>query len=68
MDALTWPADDELCALLRRYYQGDAGLWPEIIARVEHELRTRQLPLLPRHVRFRRIGNGYVVVVTPAGA
>ncbi|MFN3373141.1 MAG: hypothetical protein ACK44M_06195 [Chloroflexus sp.] len=68
MDALTWPADDELCALLRRYYQGDAGLWPEILARVEQELRLRQLPPLPRHVRFRCIGDGYVVVITPMGA
>ncbi|MDW8404406.1 hypothetical protein [Chloroflexus sp.] len=66
MDALTWPADDELCALLRRYYQGDAGLWPEILARVEDELRARQLPPEPRHVRFRRVGDRYVVMITPA--
>ncbi len=66
MDPLIWTADQELAALLRRYYQGEAGLWLTILARVEHELRQRQMPLAPRHVRFRRVADGYLVEITPA--
>ncbi len=66
MDSLTWPANDQLCALLRRYYCGEAGLWAEILACVEQELQTRQLPVAPRHVRFRRTTDGYLVEVRSA--
>ncbi|ACL25938.1 hypothetical protein [Chloroflexus aggregans] len=66
MDTLTWQADPELCALLRSYYQGEAGRWPTIIACVEQELRARQLPPAPRYVRFRRTNDGYLVEIRPA--
>jgi len=59
-------ADAGLCALLRRYYQGEAGLWAEILRCVERELRARQLPPAPRHVRFRRTDEGYIVEIRPA--
>ncbi|MEF3273429.1 MAG: hypothetical protein K6356_03375 [Chloroflexus sp.] len=66
MDTISWPADDRLCDLLRRYYQGEAGLWPEILRCIERELQVRQLPPAPRHARFRRTGNGYIVEISPA--
>lgn len=66
MDTLTWPASAELCALLFRYYRGEAGLWGEIMACVDQELAHRQLPPAPRHVRFRRTADGYLVEVRSA--
>lgn len=61
-----WPADDELTALLRRYYEGEAGLWPTIQARVHAELQARKLASAPRHLRFRRTDAGYEVIVESA--
>ncbi|WP_031460871.1 hypothetical protein [Chloroflexus sp. MS-G] len=66
MDTLIWPANDQLCTLLRRYYCGEAGLWAEILACVDQELMRRQLPVAPRHVRFRRTTDGYLVEVRSA--
>jgi hypothetical protein len=65
-ERISWPADEELTALLRRYYQGEAGLWPDIQAAVHHELRARGLPVAPRHIRFRRTDDGYTVLVEGA--
>jgi hypothetical protein len=65
-ERIQWPADPELTALLRRYYQGDASLWPAIQARVHGELRARDLPAAPRHLRFRPAGDGYDVIVEGA--
>lgn len=65
-DRIRWPADAELVALLRRYYQGEAGLWPAIQGLVHTTLRERGLPLAPRHLRFRRTDEGYEVIVEGA--
>lgn len=65
-ERVSWPADDGLVALLRRYYQGEAALWPEIQASVHRELRARGLPVVPRHLRFRRTEDGYMVIVEGA--
>ncbi|MFV9506155.1 MAG: hypothetical protein AB4911_16510 [Oscillochloridaceae bacterium umkhey_bin13] len=67
-EPLRWSAASELTELLRRYYQGEAGLWPTIQAYVHVELRARGLPLAPRHVRFRRIGDSYDVIIEEADA
>jgi hypothetical protein len=65
-ERITWPADEELVALLRRYYQGEAGLWPDIQDCVHRELRSRGLPVAARHLRFRRTDDGYTVIVEAA--
>ncbi len=65
-ERIRWAADDELVALLRRYYQGEAGLWPAIQARVHDEVRARGLAIGPRHVRFRRTDAGYEVILEGA--
>lgn len=65
-DRVSWVADAELAALLRRYYRGEAGLWGEVQARVHAELRARGLPVAPRHLRFRRIDDSYEVIVEDA--
>ncbi len=65
---LRWPANAELTALLQRYYQGEAGLWPAIQDQVYAELQARGLPLAPRHMRFRRTGEGYEVILEDAEA
>ena len=36
---LRWPADDELNALIRRYYAGEAGLWETIRQHIDDQLR-----------------------------
>jgi hypothetical protein len=63
---ISWPADAELAALLRRYYRGEAGLWGAIQAMVDAELRARGLPAAPRHLRFRATETGYLVIVEGA--
>jgi hypothetical protein len=65
-DRVSWAADAELVTLLRRYYQGEAGLWPAIMSRVHETLRAREAPVAPRHVRFRRTDAGYDVIVEGA--
>jgi hypothetical protein len=66
--SLRWEADPTLSALLQRYYQGEAALWPEIQAHVHSELAARKQPLGPRHLRFRRTVQGYEVIIEPADA
>lgn len=65
-ERISWAADDELAALLRRYYQGEAEQWPAIQARVHATLRERGLPAWPRHIRFRARDDGYEVIVEEA--
>jgi hypothetical protein len=67
-ERVSWAADDELVALLRRYYGGEAELWPAIQARVHAGLRERGLPVGPRHIRFRARPDGYAVIVEGAEA
>jgi hypothetical protein len=63
---MRWKADPDLTSLLRRYYQGEAVLWPEIQAHLAMKLRAQGLPIAPRHVRFQRVADGYVVIVEEA--
>lgn len=63
---LRWPANEELVALLRRYYAGEAGLWPEIREHVQAESRRRGAPHTPQHMRFRRTEQGYDVIIEDA--
>lgn len=65
-ERVAWEAGPDLADLLRRYYQGEAGLWPDIQASVHDELHRRGLPVAPRHMRFRRAGEGYEVIVEGA--
>ncbi|HMQ29126.1 MAG TPA: hypothetical protein PKD53_00290 [Chloroflexaceae bacterium] len=65
-ERISWAADAELAALLRRYYQGEAELWPAIQARVHDEVRARGLTVGPRHMRFRRTDAGYEVILEGA--
>lgn len=65
-EPIRYEAGGELVALLRRYYAGEAGLWGEIQAQVAAELRARGLPSSPRHIRFRRSGDGYQVILEDA--
>ena len=63
---LSWQADADLVALLRRYYQGEAALWDAIQAAVHAELRARGLQAAPRHLRFRPSATGYTVILDEA--
>lgn len=65
---LRWAADEELTTLLRRYYQGEAGLWPEIREQVQAEARRRGAPHTPQHMRFRLTTAGYDVIIEDASA
>lgn len=63
---IQWEADAELASLLRRYYRGEAGLWGEIQARVHADVQRQELPVAPRHMRFRAIATGYLVIIEGA--
>ncbi len=63
---IRWAAGQELTALLRRYYAGEAEHWPAIQALVHAELRAYDQTIGPRHVRFRRTECGYLVIVDAA--
>lgn len=67
MEAFSYEAGPELTALLRRYYTGEAELWPQIQALVDADLRARSLPVAPRHLRFRLTSTGYLVIIEDAG-
>lgn len=60
-----WMADEELTALLRRYYRGEGGLWPTIRDHVAAELRRRGIEGA-RHIRFLRRDDGYEVIIEDA--
>jgi hypothetical protein len=63
-----WSADDELSALIRRYYTGEAGLWEEIRSRVDAELRQRAIVRGAYHIRLRKRADGYDVLIDDASA
>ena len=63
---IRWEADPELASLLRRYYEGEGGLWNEIHRRVDAELRQREVPLGAYHFRFRATKTGYEILVEDA--
>jgi hypothetical protein len=63
---LRWQADADLCALIRRYYAGDAGLWGAIRNQVDAELRARGYHSGAYHIRLRRTADGYEVVIDDA--
>lgn len=64
---LRWPADPTLNSLLRRYYQGEAGLWEAIRSQVDDELRHRGVARGAYHIRFFRLDDGvYEVCVEDA--
>jgi hypothetical protein len=64
---LRWPADDDLNALIRRYYTGEAGLWETIRQRIDDELRRRQIEHGAYHIRLRaRPDTGYDVQIDDA--
>lgn len=50
---LSWLADDVLSALIRRYYQGEAALWPQIRDQIDAELRERAVDFGSYHIRLR---------------
>ncbi|NWG18767.1 MAG: hypothetical protein HXY39_00425 [Chloroflexi bacterium] len=62
---IRWLADEQLNGLLRRYYGGEAGLWPVIRDSVAAELRRRGVEGA-RHIRFRRLEDGYEVIIDDA--
>jgi hypothetical protein len=64
---LGWPANDDLNALIRRYYAGEAGLWETIRQRIVDELRQRQIEHGAYHIRLRaRADTGYDVQIDAA--
>jgi len=64
---LRWPADDDLNALIRRYYTGEAGLWEAIRQRIDDELRRRRITHGAYHIRLRaRADTGYDVQIDDA--
>ena len=66
---LRWQANDTLNDLIRRYYRGEAALWPEIQAHVDVELRQRQAEGRGFHMQLLRRADGcYDVLVEPADA
>jgi hypothetical protein len=66
---IRWPADSELAELIHRYYSGEAGLWDQIRARVDAELRERKVERGAYHIRLRRRDDdGYDVQIDDATA
>lgn len=65
-ERISWTAGEKLTGLLRRYYQGEAELWPDIQALVHAEIHEHGAPVGPRHIRFRRTDSGYQVLVEGA--
>jgi hypothetical protein len=66
MTMLRWEADYDLVALIRRYYQGEAGLWVEIRACIDDQLRARGVVRGAYHIRLRPAGEGYLVCIDDA--
>lgn len=60
-----WMADEELTLLLQRYYRGEGELWTAIRNRIAAELRRRGIEGV-RHIRFRRRGESYEVIIEDA--
>lgn len=65
---IRWTADQELSALIRGYYAGQAALWPQIRLRVDQELRRRAITQGAYHIRLiKRPAGGYDVLIDDAG-
>lgn len=62
---MRWQADEELTNLIRRYYQGEAGLWGAIQALINAEVRRRG-GHGAYHIRLRRHSDGYEIIVNDA--
>ncbi len=65
---LRFNADAELVELIRRYYQGEAGLWNAICQCVDTEVRQRRGGQGAFHFRLRKTDAGYDVLVEGADA
>ncbi len=63
---LRWRADDDLAELIRRYYAGEAGLWPAIRSRIDAELRARGIRSGAYHIRLRAADGGYEIRIEDA--
>jgi hypothetical protein len=63
---LEWQADADLEQLIRRYYAGEARIWPQICAVVEATLAQQQCEVGAYHIRLKRIAEGYRVRVEVA--
>lgn len=64
---LRWAADDSLNNLIRRYYQGEAGLWATIRQAIDQELRRRAITRGAYHIRLLgRADGGYDVQIDDA--
>ncbi len=67
MTDIRWRADAVLTDLLRRYYRGEAGLWPLIRQHVDDYLHQQQVTIGAYHVRFRLTEHhDYLVIVEDA--
>jgi hypothetical protein len=65
---IRWTADEELSALIRTYYTGEAALWPAIRQRVDDELRRRAVSGGAYHIRLlKRADDAYDVLIEDAG-
>ena len=65
---IRWNADAALVELIRRYYAGEAGLWADIRAQIDAELRARGISIGAYHIRLRRNDEGYGILIEDAAA
>ena len=63
---LRWAADEELNALIRRYYMGEAGLWEAIRQHIDDELRRRGIANGAYHIRLLRRDDDLVTLTDNA--
>ncbi len=61
-----WLADKELSVLIRRYYTGEASLWPDICACIDAELGRHGVQSGAYHIRLLRTDVGYSVRIYEA--
>lgn len=65
-ETVRWMADEPLCALIRRYYAGEAALWHAIRDQIDLELRARGINRGAYHIRLLRQGERYEVIIADA--
>jgi hypothetical protein len=65
---LEWQADAELELLIRRYYAGEASLWPQICQVIEAALAQQQCEPGAYHIRLKCVAEGYRVRIEAADA
>lgn len=63
---IRWQADQALATLIRRYYHGEAALWPVIRDQIDQQLRERGLVTGEYHIRLRPTDNGYDIQIDSA--